>query len=81
MNPPKAIKCKVGDLVWASWHSYDEQEPIGGLGLVVEVVFSSTVKNWIDRIKILHNGRLQSVAPSAVYDPKEGKEYFEPFYT
>jgi hypothetical protein len=73
---PKEIRCKVGDLVYATWYDHHEQEPIGGLGIVVGVEFSSTVKNWVDRIKILHNGRYQTV--SQVFDPEEGKAYFEP---
>jgi len=76
VKPPKAIRCKVGDLVWATWYDNHEQEPIGGLGIVVGVEFSSTVKNWVDRIRILHNGRYQTV--SQVFDPEEGKAYFEP---
>ncbi len=77
-DPPKVIRCKVGDLVYATWYNHHEQEPIGGLGIVVGVEFSSPVKNWVDRIKILHNGRYQNVSPNQVYDPKEGKAYFEP---
>ena len=59
MNPPKAIKCKVGDVVWASGHSYDEQEPTGGLVLVVAGVFSCTGKNWHHRSTIVNHVKLQ----------------------
>jgi hypothetical protein len=58
----------VGDLVYATWYDHHEREPIGGLGIVVGVESR--------RIKILHNGRYQTV--SQVFDPEEGKAYFEP---
>lgn len=67
-DPPKVIRCKVGDLVYATWYNHHEQEPIGGLGIVVGVGRVS--------VKILHNGRHQTVLQ--VYDPEEGKAYFEP---
>lgn len=67
---PKAIRCKVGDLVYATWWDYRNDEPIGGLGIVVGVESK--------RIKILYNGLHQKVSPRRVYDPEEGKAYFEP---
>jgi len=77
---PKAIRCKVGDLVYATWYDYNDQEPIGGIGIVVELVFHSTQSTsyGAKRIKILYDGRHQNVSPNQVYDPKEGKAYFEP---
>ena len=69
-DPPKAIRCKVGDLVYATWYDWRNEEPIGGLGIVVGVESK--------RIKILHNGRHQTV--SQVFDPAEGKAYFEPSF-
>jgi len=67
-DAPKAIRCKVGDLVYATWYDHHEREPIGGLGIVVGVESK--------RIKILYDGRYQTV--SQVFDPEEGKAYFEP---
>ena len=78
-DPPKAIKCKVGDLVYATWYDHHEQEPFGGLGIVVEVAPHSTIGRP-QRIKILYNGRHQNVSPNQVYDPAEGKTYFEPSF-
>ena len=78
-DPPKAIRCKVGDLVYATWYDYNDQEPIGGLGIVVDVVLHSTAMGERPKqIKILHNGRRQTV--SQVFDPAEGKAYFEPTF-
>ena len=78
-DPPKAIKCKVGDLVYATWHDWRNEETIGGLAIAVQVVFHSTVMGERPkRIKILHNGRHQNVSPNQVFDPTEGKTYFEP---
>lgn len=71
---PKEIRCKVGDLVYATWYDNHEQEPIGGLGIVVG--FETWPNARADRIKILHNGRYQTA--SQVFDPEEGKAYFEP---
>lgn len=76
---PEAIKCKVGDLVFATWYDHHEQEPSGGLGLVVGVEYHSPKsqrRGRPSRIKILHNGRYQTV--SQVFDPEDGKAYFEP---
>ena len=77
---PKAIRCKVGDLVYATWYDYNDQEPIGGLGIVVDIVASPRYGERPKRIKILYNGRHQNVSPSQVYDPAEGKTYFEPSF-
>ena len=80
-DPPKAIRCKVGDLVYATWYDYNDQEPIGGLGIVVDVVLHSTAMGERPKqIKILYNGRHQNVSPNRVYDPAEGKTYFEPSF-
>lgn len=76
-DTPKAIRCKVGDLVYATWYDYYNEEPIGGLGIVVEVVPHSKACQRPSRIKILHDGRHQNVSPNQVYDPAEGKAYFE----
>lgn len=73
---PKAIRCKVGDLVYATWYDDHEQEPLGGLGIVVEVIESTVAPT----IKILHNGRRFACPSGGIYDPKEGKAYFEPSF-
>lgn len=81
-DAPKAIKCKVGDLVYATWYDWRNEEPIGGLGIVVEVGCHPTQSTsyGAKRIKILYNGRHQNVSPKQVYDPAEGKAYFEPSF-
>jgi hypothetical protein len=48
---------------------------VGGLGIVVETLPGVGGHR---RIKILYDGRHQNVSPNQVYDPKEGKAYFEP---
>lgn len=76
---PKAIRCKIGDLVYATWYDYRNDEPIGGLGIVVGIEFHyPQMRSRPKRIKILYNGRHQNVSPNQVFDPEEGKAYFEP---
>lgn len=68
-NSIKVISAKPGDLVWAIWYDYYEDEFIGGLGLVMDEVIHN-------KQKVLMKGITRHIHRDSIFDPVKGQSYF-----